>query len=143
MMELIIDGITFAAAHYLPGHPKCGGIHGHTYCVKNLRIPIEVLDEIGMGPDFGLVKGYFKEHWHHKFIIPRKDEGYWDHIYEETGHCVVDDNRVVLRFTTCEFMAEVIRVDLAELLDVNRRDIHFTLYEGPPNEDPDTGGVTV
>lgn len=24
----------FDAAHYLPGHPKCGSVHGHTYKVE-------------------------------------------------------------------------------------------------------------
>jgi len=25
---------TFSAAHYIPGHPKCGVIHGHNYRVR-------------------------------------------------------------------------------------------------------------
>jgi 6-pyruvoyltetrahydropterin/6-carboxytetrahydropterin synthase len=24
----------FSAAHYLPGHPKCGNMHGHNYIVE-------------------------------------------------------------------------------------------------------------
>lgn len=61
---MITIGITLYmdCAHHLPGHPKCGGVHGHTY-----QIDIELKDELklvpdqlhyeqGMVMDFGLIK---------------------------------------------------------------------------------------
>ena len=42
---------TFEAAHYLPGHPKCGVMHGHSYKVEVLlEGPVK---ESGMVLDFG------------------------------------------------------------------------------------------
>ena len=34
--------VTIEAAHFLPGHPKCGNMHGHTY-----RFEVEVEGAIG------------------------------------------------------------------------------------------------
>lgn len=49
---MIVVGKTykFDAAHYLPGHPRCGKVHGHTY-----TLTIEVMgkpNEQGMVIDF-------------------------------------------------------------------------------------------
>mgnify|MGYP000182653560 CR=1 FL=1 len=47
----------FSAAHHLPGHPKCGKVHGHNYRVMvKLRAHISELGENGMLADFGKVK---------------------------------------------------------------------------------------
>jgi len=35
----------FAAAHYLPNHPKCGSLHGHTYVVR-LKISVPPIPDI-------------------------------------------------------------------------------------------------
>jgi 6-pyruvoyltetrahydropterin/6-carboxytetrahydropterin synthase len=40
-------------AHFLPGHPKCGGLHGHTY---KLEIVIDGEPRNGMVLDFGDLK---------------------------------------------------------------------------------------
>ncbi len=45
-------------AHYLPGHPKCGTLHGHTYKVE---IIIEGEKKNGMIMDFGDLKLVLKE----------------------------------------------------------------------------------
>lgn len=49
------SGITeyFDSMHYLPGHPKCGKPHGHTY-----RVDIVVEGEVrdGMIVDFAILK---------------------------------------------------------------------------------------
>lgn len=136
-LKLHFPELTFAAAHYIPGHKTCGSPHGHTYFVRDLEIlvPPDTLDEVGMSIDFGLIKGYFKTEWDHKFVIPKKDEDYWRHIYEETGYCPIDDNRVVLKYTTCEWMAIIMRRDLGKAIGWNEADaamnIHFELWEGP------------
>lgn len=75
----------FSACHLLPGHPKCGRLHGHTYTV-NLKIDGEP-DESGMVLDFGNVKKALKQilsQLDHKVLLPKdrpefkieeKDEG--------------------------------------------------------------------
>ena len=40
---------TMDCAHFLPGHPKCGSLHGHTYRVE---LVIEGRNETGMIVDF-------------------------------------------------------------------------------------------
>lgn len=41
---------TFSAAHHLPGHPKCGRVHGHTY---HVTVEIEgELNHLGVVIDF-------------------------------------------------------------------------------------------
>lgn len=48
-------GITeyFDSMHYLPGHPKCGKPHGHTYRVD---IAVEGVVKDGMVMDFDILK---------------------------------------------------------------------------------------
>ena len=40
-------------AHFLPGHHKCGALHGHTYRVE---VTIEGENKTGMIVDFGDLK---------------------------------------------------------------------------------------
>lgn len=34
MQLLLFKRYSFSSAHYLPGHPKCGVIHGHNYILE-------------------------------------------------------------------------------------------------------------
>ena len=45
-------------AHFLPGHPKCGSLHGHTYKVE---LVVEGKVENGMVIDFGDLKTAARE----------------------------------------------------------------------------------
>ena len=45
-------------AHYLPGHQKCGTLHGHTY---RFEMIIEGENKTGMIIDFGDLKAIFRE----------------------------------------------------------------------------------
>lgn len=45
-------------AHYLPGHTKCGTLHGHTYRVE---LTIEGENKTGMIIDFGDLKSLLRE----------------------------------------------------------------------------------
>lgn len=45
----------FDAAHFLPGHPKCGGMHGHSWLAE-VWLEGDVNPETGMVVDFGEVK---------------------------------------------------------------------------------------
>lgn len=130
-MVLEFGELKFSAAHYIPGHPTCGGIHGHTYFIRGLVMDITTwpMDEVGLTIDFGKIKKYFKEVWDHKFIVPKKDQKFWEHIYSSTGYCPVRNNLLVLKHTTAEHMAAKIRADLMNISD--GCDVHFTLCEGP------------
>jgi 6-pyruvoyltetrahydropterin/6-carboxytetrahydropterin synthase len=53
---------SFAAAHYLEGHPRCGNIHGHNWRIKvgvATRVPFEPLT--GQGVDLGQLKQFLRE----------------------------------------------------------------------------------
>ena len=45
----------FAASHFLPGHPKCGASHGHTFLAE-VWLEDEVDPKTGMVVDFSEVK---------------------------------------------------------------------------------------
>jgi len=45
-------------AHYLPGHSKCGSLHGHTYRVE---VTIEGKNEAGMIVDFADLRQIVRE----------------------------------------------------------------------------------
>jgi len=52
----------FDAAHHIPGHNKCGVVHGHTYRV---RIRVEgTVQEDGMIVDFHELKDIVREYDH-------------------------------------------------------------------------------
>ncbi|MEM0322383.1 MAG: 6-carboxytetrahydropterin synthase QueD [Thermoprotei archaeon] len=45
----------FSAAHIIPGHPKCGRMHGHNYKVEVVVVGDKV-DQNGFLIDFGVLK---------------------------------------------------------------------------------------
>ena len=50
----------FAAAHYLPDHPKCGTLHGHNYEVE---VFVEGPTDVhGMVIDFSILKKLYNQH---------------------------------------------------------------------------------
>jgi 6-pyruvoyltetrahydropterin/6-carboxytetrahydropterin synthase len=62
----VIDYID--CAHYLPGHQKCGSLHGHTY---RIEVVIEGETREGMVVDFAQLKKSIKEglsHFDHKTL---------------------------------------------------------------------------
>ena len=61
------------AAHHLPGHEKCGRMHGHTYQVD---VVIEGDHRGGMVLDFGDMKGAVRE------ILARYDHRDWNEALE-------------------------------------------------------------
>ena len=52
----VIDYID--CAHFIPGHDKCGSLHGHTY---RIEVVIEGDNKSGMIIDFAELKGTIKE----------------------------------------------------------------------------------
>jgi 6-pyruvoyltetrahydropterin/6-carboxytetrahydropterin synthase len=76
-MRLEIDGwsagLKFSACHLIPGHSKCGRLHGHTYAV-HVRLVGEK-NESGYIADFGEVKDLVKaliERLDHRVLIPAR-----------------------------------------------------------------------
>jgi 6-pyruvoyltetrahydropterin/6-carboxytetrahydropterin synthase len=56
-------------AHLLPGHPKCGQLHGHTYRV---RVIVEGRMKDGMVLDFAELKGRIRA------VLARYDHRHWN-----------------------------------------------------------------
>ncbi len=59
MIRMIVGvSETFDSAHFLPNHPKCGKVHGHTY-----KVEVEVEGELrdGMVIDFEDLKAILRE----------------------------------------------------------------------------------
>jgi 6-pyruvoyltetrahydropterin/6-carboxytetrahydropterin synthase len=60
-------------AHFLPGHPKCGQLHGHTYRVD---VTIEGEPAGGMLLDFNELKGRTRE------VLQKYDHRHWNDVLE-------------------------------------------------------------
>ncbi|MCX9080596.1 MAG: 6-pyruvoyl tetrahydropterin synthase family protein [Candidatus Methanoperedens sp.] len=76
-MFIEIDGwmakLRFSACHFIPNHPKCGCLHGHTYAVS-VRIEGEQKGEFII--DFETVKGIVNricDRLDHRILIAEKD----------------------------------------------------------------------
>jgi len=76
-MFIEIDGwmakLRFSACHFIPNHPKCGCLHGHTYAVS-VRIEGEQKGEFII--DFETVKGIVNricDRLDHRVLIAEKD----------------------------------------------------------------------
>jgi len=76
-MFIEIDGwmakLRFSACHFIPNHPKCGCLHGHTYAVS-VRLEGEQIGEFII--DFELVKNMINgicDRLDHKVLIAEKD----------------------------------------------------------------------
>ncbi len=139
-MKIYFPEITFSAAHYIPGHKTCSGIHGHTYFVRNLEIEVETIDDIGMSVDFGIIKKYFKDWWDHKLILPKEINGEEIKGIKELMNAfdlmnVSIRNMLFLKHTTAEWMAVEIRrclgVELGWTEVYAAANIHLELWEGP------------
>jgi 6-pyruvoyltetrahydropterin/6-carboxytetrahydropterin synthase len=60
-------------AHFLPGHAKCGQLHGHTYKVE---IAVEGEPKDGMVVDFGDLKGEVRA------VLGRYDHRSWNAVLD-------------------------------------------------------------
>jgi 6-pyruvoyltetrahydropterin/6-carboxytetrahydropterin synthase len=91
---LVIGKIyTFSAAHHLPGHPKCGKVHGHTY---SLTVEIEGgMNDLGVILDFSILNKVM------------------DDILKPLDH---NDLNTVFEITTCEHMAKELARDIWEAI---------------------------
>jgi len=62
----------FAAAHRLPGHPKCGVVHGHNWKVE-VWVHGDVDSGTGMVVDFGVI-GELARRLDHKCLLDQHDD---------------------------------------------------------------------
>jgi 6-pyruvoyltetrahydropterin/6-carboxytetrahydropterin synthase len=60
-------------AHFLPGHPKCGPLHGHTYKVE---VTIDGKPQAGMIMDFADLKHGVRE------VLSQYDHRSWNDFLE-------------------------------------------------------------
>jgi 6-pyruvoyltetrahydropterin/6-carboxytetrahydropterin synthase len=78
-MRLEIDGWTaglkFSACHFLPGHERCGRLHGHTYAVS---VSLEgTTNDMGYIADFYDIKNVMKgiiEGLDHRVLVPARNK---------------------------------------------------------------------
>jgi 6-pyruvoyltetrahydropterin/6-carboxytetrahydropterin synthase len=59
----------FESAHLLPGHPKCGKLHGHSYKYEVWISSDELQQPYDFVLDFGKVKEYFLQFDHSDKVI--------------------------------------------------------------------------
>jgi 6-pyruvoyltetrahydropterin/6-carboxytetrahydropterin synthase len=124
MVERLIKirELTFSAAHYIKGHPKCSALHGHTYFVRN----IEVLYDAPEGDfvDLGLIKAVVQE-FDHKLLIPSEDSQFWLRL---SVPCKIPFIEIPGQ-TTVENIAELIASIIKSILYV--KSVRLEVYEGP------------
>jgi 6-pyruvoyltetrahydropterin/6-carboxytetrahydropterin synthase len=64
---------TIDCAHVLPGHPKCGQLHGHTYTVE---VVVEGKTSGGMVLDFADLRAQIRS------VLGRYDHRHWNDFLE-------------------------------------------------------------
>ena len=98
MFSLKLDGwrldIRFSSAHLLPGHKKCGILHGHTYAI-HAKVYGEK-DEHDFILDLSLLKSTLRkisERLDHRILIPEKNE-----------YFVISNNEVRMKFDNKKYV---------------------------------------
>jgi len=132
--------LRFSACHLIPGHPKCGRLHGHTYAVS-VKIYGERTDEFII--DFELLKEMVAEICdpfdHHVIVakndsrlrITESDDSIIVDIGEKNYHFPIDD--VVLiptDSTSAESLCEYVASELASRMGSNISKIEVRIDEG-------------
>lgn len=109
-MEIRIDGwrsgVRFDAAHLLPGHPKCGRLHGHTYALH--AIVRGEMSRSGFILDFGEVKGALKriaDRLDHHVLVPTKNPDYHPEESKDTVRFVAGGKAYALPREDVELLA--------------------------------------
>lgn len=92
-------------AHHIPGHPKCGTLHGHTYKVE-LVLEGSKKNDKGMMVDFGDMKGALRD------VLAKFDHRSWNEFLE---------------FPTVENICELLAKNLGARLD---HPFHLRVWEG-------------
>ncbi len=96
----------FSAAHFIPGHLKCGEMHGHNYRVK-AEIEGKVNEKTGMVVDFGKVKEVLRRFDHQTLNVKESE-------FDNVKHYMAHKQKVLL-CPTAENLALYFVEDLIEL----------------------------
>jgi 6-pyruvoyltetrahydropterin/6-carboxytetrahydropterin synthase len=117
---------TIDSAHFIPGHPKCGRLHGHTYKIE-IAIGSDTLPEAH--PRYLLDYGAIKEivnAWDHRLLLPLRHKGIT--LTEEGGYVTarwagsslrLPHNHVCqldLPETSSEYLAQVLAAQMMSVL---------------------------
>jgi len=97
----------FDAAHFLPGHPKCGKLHGHTW-----KVEVELVGEMdsnGMVFDFGRLDKIMEE------------------VLADYDHTNLND---LISNPTCEMIACRIKSNLITIYDLPVNEVKVQEGEG-------------
>jgi len=135
------SGIRFSSAHLLPGHKKCGVLHGHTYAV-HAKLYGEK-DKQDFVIDFSIVKSSLRkisDRLDHKILIPKKNTYF--QINDEEIQVAFDGKKYVfpkkdcillpIKNATAENLAEFILVELLKEMDIpeNIKKLEIGVDEG-------------
>ena len=148
-MFIEIDGwmakLRFSACHFIPNHPKCSCLHGHTYAIS-VRIEGEQVGEFII--DFEKVKGIVNnicDRLDHKVLVAEKDprlritkkDEISIEIIESKKRYVLPPEDVVflpIRSVSAEDLCKYFTAELAKGLRSNGADnikkIHVRVDEG-------------
>ncbi len=148
-MFIEIDGwmakLRFSACHFIPNHPKCGCLHGHTYAVS-VRIEGEQAGEFII--DFEVVKGIVNricDTLDHRVLISEKDprlriekkNGVSIEIIESKKRYLLPPEDVVFlpaKSVSAEDLCKYFTTEIAKALKSNGADnirkLHVRLDEG-------------
>jgi len=123
-----------SAGQYIPNHPTCGHLHGHTYFIRDLKIVVN--DDIFL--DFGDVKKLIKT-YDHVTLAPTQHVQVWEKVAPILKTIGIDLVIKEIKHGLTELqspkgLCEEIADQLAsELLALNEgiSSVSFGLYEGP------------
>jgi len=134
LLTIDSDELYFSAAHWIPEHPQCGVLHGHTFYVKGLEVKVSGF------VDFGDIKAAIKS-FDHLTIVPEKDSTAWCDLLERIKddpllsklRKVFSKHRMIIDTdvpgTTVERIAEELKGQIEDIKGVV--EAHFILTEGP------------
>jgi len=134
MRELKVDELYFSAAHYIPEHPTCGVLHGHTYFVKDLSILVrgfvdleDIKKAVAKFDHCTFVPSEHKEAWDmlRTIVNIRPEFEKLQKVFSNVRYMLGDD----IPGTTVEMIAEELRQELRSISGV--AEVHFFLTEGP------------
>lgn len=127
----------FDYAHFIPGHPKCFPLHGHTAKIEIILKGDK--HKFDMILDFGELRNLIKKilsYFDHKLIVSKK---YIKEINEKKIKIEYGDFEINLPIThtyllekevTIENLAEELCSLLLELMPMNIKEVGVRLYEG-------------
>ena len=134
-MHTIERTYTFSAAHIIPGHPKCGRMHGHNY-----KVEVSVTGELS-GPqnwimDFGELDKIVKpliDRLDHRFIKTDADELARSGVEVSLGWHVANTVVVDAPSSSAESLAELLGRMIDKGLEVTSRTELLTMEVGTMN----------